>query len=96
MNFLNALEKIPGLIAQEKERMVLLEKDQVVLQEMVNSTWNKEPQLGSLKTELAAIDRKILLSITPEKEQEREKSAEVPVEIENENTSIKNSSGMKL
>ena len=37
-----------------------------ILQEVVNSTWSKENRLNELKTELAAADRKIQLSITPE------------------------------
>ena len=37
-----------------------------VLQEILSGTWNKEAELTQLKTDLAAIDRRILLSITPE------------------------------
>ncbi len=43
-----------------------LKKDLPILQEVVNSTWSKENRLNELKTELAAADRKIQLSITPE------------------------------
>lgn len=65
MNFLNALDKIPTLIQQENERIATIGKDIPVLQEIVNSKWNKETELSDLKTELAAVDRKIMLSITP-------------------------------
>lgn len=68
MNFLNALEKIPGLIEQEQSKVADMEKDLPVLQEVVDGVWPKEAALGDLKTELAAIDRKIQLSITPETE----------------------------
>ncbi|MFD2939189.1 N-6 DNA methylase [Flavobacterium notoginsengisoli] len=64
MNFLNALEKLPGYIAQEQKKINELKKDLPVLEEMVNSTWAKENKLSELKTELAAVDRKIHLSIS--------------------------------
>lgn len=66
MNFLRALEKLPGYIKQDQEKIAELRKDLPVLQEVVNGTWPKENRLSELKTELAAIDRKIQLSITPE------------------------------
>ncbi|EJL74358.1 N-6 DNA methylase [Chryseobacterium populi] len=65
MNFLNALEKLPGYIAEDQKKIAAIEKDLPVLQEVVGGVWTKEHQLSDLKTELAAIDRKILLSITP-------------------------------
>ena len=40
-------------------------KDIAVLQEVVNGSWKKEEQLKELKTELAALDRKIQLSLKP-------------------------------
>lgn len=66
MNFLNALEKIPGYIEQEQKKITELQKDLPVLQEVVNGIWTKENKLSELKIELAAIDRKIQLSIAPE------------------------------
>ncbi|MBS0027266.1 DNA methylase [Chitinophaga sp. 2R12] len=66
MNFLNALEKLPGYIDEEQKKMEKLQKDLPVLQELVDGVWNKEHQLSKLKTDLAAIDRKIMLSIEPE------------------------------
>ena len=65
-NFLNALEKLPGYIEQERKKITELQKDLPVLQELVSGTWKKEGRLGELKTELAAIERKIQLSITPD------------------------------
>jgi len=77
MNFLSALEKIPGYIEQEQKKIAELQKDLPVLQEVVNGTWTKESRLNKLKTELAAIDRKIQLSIAPEhKEQLAEEQKE--------------------
>ncbi|MBT2559797.1 N-6 DNA methylase [Pedobacter sp. ISL-68] len=81
LNFLNALDKIPGLMEQEKTKISGLEKDLTVLEDIVNSNWNKEVQLGNLKTELAAIDRKILLSIVSEKEKEQQQN-QVPASSE--------------
>jgi N12 class adenine-specific DNA methylase len=68
MNFLNALEKLPGLIGQEQKKISEIEKDIPVLKEIVNSVWTKENALGELKNEFAAMDRKIQLSITPEQQ----------------------------
>jgi hypothetical protein len=68
MNFLNALEKIPGLIRQEQKKISEIEKDVPILEEVVNSVRTKENALGELKNELVAMDRKIQLSITPEQQ----------------------------
>ena len=65
MNFLNALEKIPGLIEKYEAETEKIAKDIPVLQEVVNGSWKKEEQLKELKTELAALDRKIQLSLKP-------------------------------
>ena len=65
MNFLNALEKIPGLIEKFKADTEKIAKDIPVLQEVVNGSWKKEEQLKDLKTELATLDRKIQLSLKP-------------------------------
>jgi N12 class adenine-specific DNA methylase len=81
MNFLNALEKLPGYIEQEHKKISELQKDLPVLQEVVNGTWTKENKLSELKTELAAIDRKIQLSIAPKnKEQDFEEQVK-PIKI---------------
>lgn len=65
MNFLNALDKLPGLMEQEQKKVDTMAKDVPVLKEVVSGVWSKEQELAGLKTELAAMDRKILLSITP-------------------------------
>jgi hypothetical protein len=62
------LEKLPGLIGQEQKKISEIEKDVPVLEEIVNSVWTKENTLGELKNELAAMDRKIQLSIAPEQQ----------------------------
>ncbi|MFP3596847.1 N-6 DNA methylase [Chryseobacterium sp. SIMBA_029] len=72
MNFLNALAKIPALMEQERGNISEHEKDLAVLEDISNSSWNKEVSLSDLKTELAAIDRKIMLSIHTENEKEEQ------------------------
>ena len=57
--FFHALEKIPSLIEKYEWENEKISKDLPVLREVVNSTWRKENELKDLKTELAALDRKI-------------------------------------
>ena len=64
-NFLNALERIPGIIDQYKEKIATLEREIPQLQEIAGKTWKKEDELKQLKSELAALDRKIQLELTP-------------------------------
>ncbi len=66
MNFLNALEKLPGYIDQEKKKIAEIQKDLPILQEVISGTWSKENRLSELKTELAGVERRIQLSIAPE------------------------------
>lgn len=63
MNFFNAMEKIPGMIEQYKEKNFVLAKDIPVLQEMAGKVWKKEDELKQLKVEVAALDRKIQLTL---------------------------------
>ena len=65
MNFVNALEKIPGIIAQYEERTVKLKADVPTLEGIVSKTWGKEDELKALKSELAALDRKITAELAP-------------------------------
>ena len=86
LNFLNALEKIPGILEQEQKKIAELQKDLPILQEVVNGTWKKEQALSDLKTELAAVERKIQLSIKPETETEaaQPEKAEKPTQHNSE------------
>ena len=70
MNFVNALEKIPGIIAQYEERTAKLKADVPVLEGIVAKTWGKEDELKALKSELAALDRKITAQLAPKKEEQ--------------------------
>ena len=64
-NFLNALEKIPSTIDQYKAKNEVLECEIPQLQEIAGKVWKKEDELKQLKSELAALDRKIQLELAP-------------------------------
>ena len=64
-NFLNALEKIPGIIDQYKKKNEVLEQEIPQLQAIAGKEWKKEDELKQLKSELAALDRKIQLELAP-------------------------------
>ena len=79
MNFLNALERIPGIIDQHQKRNEVLEQEIPQLQAIAGKTWKKEDELKQLKSELAALDRKIQLELappTPESTEENRQGSE--------------------
>ena len=65
MNFVNALEKIPGIIAQYEERTAKLKADVPQLEAIISKQWGKEDELKQLKSDLAALDRKITAELAP-------------------------------
>lgn len=65
MFFLNALERIPKQMEQYKTENAKLEKDLPTLREVAGGTWKKEEELKQLKSEVATLDRKIQLTLTP-------------------------------
>ena len=67
MNFLNALERIPKLVEQYREKNVEYERDIPILQQTVGGEWKKEDELKQLKSEVAALERKIQLELAPPK-----------------------------
>ncbi len=69
MNFVNALEKIPGIIAQYEERTAKLKADVPQLEAIISKPWGKEDELKQLKSELAALDRKITAELAPNHEE---------------------------
>jgi N12 class adenine-specific DNA methylase len=95
-NFLNALEKLPGYIQLEQKKIVEIQKDLPVLREVVNGTWSKENRLSELKSELAAVERKIQLSITPEPKEEPAEQTEKQKETPNISESIVRTKGIHL
>jgi hypothetical protein len=64
-NFLKALEKMPSLIETYEAKAQALAKDIPALQEVVKTVWRKEEELKDLKTEPAALNRNIELSLKP-------------------------------
>ena len=75
-HFLRALEKIPEYIAQYKTRIESQERDLKQLMPTVNKEWKKEAELRDLKTELAALDRKITLDLAPNKSEKQDEKDE--------------------
>ena len=64
-NFLNALERISSIIDQYNPKNEMLEKKIPQLQEIAGKMWKKENELKQLKSELAALNRKIQLEFAP-------------------------------
>jgi len=64
-NFLRALEHIPQTIAQYCTRIEEQEEKVAQMQPIVSKEWKKEDELKGLKSELAALDRKIQLDLAP-------------------------------
>jgi hypothetical protein len=61
--FLHALEKMPALIEKYEKETAKLSTDLPVLQQVVGTIWRKEDALKEVKSELAAVERKIQLSL---------------------------------
>lgn len=62
-NLINAFDSIPRLIEKYTRDNADIEKEIPVLKQVVDETWKKEDELKQLKAELAALDRRILLSL---------------------------------
>ena len=76
MNFLNALERIPKLVEQYKAQNVTYERVIPILQETVGGVWKKEDELKALKADVAALERKIQLTLAPPKIWSRQEKTE--------------------
>jgi len=90
-NFLNAIERIPSIIDQYKAKNEVLEREIPQLQEIAGKVWKKEDELKQLKSELAALDRKIQLELappTPEVPQQAEDGKQVQGEDIKRNTQV--------
>ena len=68
--FLRTFETVPPLLEKSQKEVEQISKDIPILQEVVKETWKKEDQLKQLKSDLAALDRKIQLSLKPVKQNE--------------------------
>ncbi len=89
MNFVNALEKIPGIIVQYEERTAKLKADVPQLEAIISKSWGKEDELKQLKSDLAALDRKITADLAPKhdekdgKEVKRDDQPQQSQQVEN-------------
>ena len=92
------MEKIPGIIAQRKEKNEALAKDIPQLQELAGKVWKKEDELKQLKSELSALDRKIQLELAPpipvSEGQEKKNDADTVNVVQNSNISA--SKGIRI
>lgn len=80
------------MVEQYKEKNKALERDIPQLQEIVGKVWKKEDELKQLKSELAALDRKIQLELTPpapEVKQQEEKPVGETHNLPNKNIDIR-------
>ena len=95
-NFVNALQKIQGYIEQYDSRCRTLEKEIPQLQEIASKVWKREDELKSLKTDLAALDRKKQLELAPQvekesKEENKEETNNVKADVTSKGLLIKDS-----
>ena len=73
-NFINSLERIPQTIEQYKEKNAALAKDIPLLKEIADKQWKKEDELKGLKSELAALERKIQLELSKDNEPQQQQA----------------------
>lgn len=78
-NFINALERIPDMIAKRREKNAELEKNLPVLKEIVSATWPKEEELRRLNEDILALNRQIQLTIQPKKQEENTNDNELVI-----------------
>ena len=76
-NFVNALERIPKVIESHEKEMAKIVANKDVYINIANSSWKKEEELRSLKSEAAELDRKIALTLAPPEEEEKEETEEM-------------------
>ena len=81
-NFVNALERIPKVIESHEKEMEKVAAGKEVYITIANSSWKKEDELRSLKSEAAELDRKIALTLTPPEEETEETEKEKMKQVE--------------
>lgn len=94
-NFINALERIPKVIESHEKEMAKVVANKDVYTNIANSSWKKEDELRSLKSEATELDRKIAFTLTPldEDKEEIKQRKDLPynnysVKMKNENNPI--------
>ena len=96
-NFINALERIPKVIESHEKEMAKVLANKDVYTNIANSSWKKEDELRSLKSEAAELDRKIALTLAPPEEETEETEKEKMKQVEdlsdnNHSVGVKNKS----
>ena len=96
-NFINALERIPKVIESHEKEMEKVTANKDVYITIANSSWKKEDELRSLKSEAAELDRKIALTLAPPEEGTEETEKEKMKQVEdlsdnNHSAGVKNES----
>ena len=81
-NFVNALERIPKVIESHEKEMAKVVANKDVYTNIANSSWKKEDELRSLKSEAAELDRKIALTLAPPEEETEETEKEKMKQVE--------------
>ena len=89
-NFINALERIPKVIESHEKEMAKVVANKDVYTNIANSSWKKEDELRSLKSEAAELDRKIALTLAPPEGEKEEIKQEKDLPNNNYSTKIKN------
>ena len=90
-NFVNALERIPKVIESHEKEFAKVVANKDVYTNIANSSWKKEDELRSLKSEAAELDRKIALTLTPpDEEKEEKKEIKQGKDLSNNSAKIKN------
>lgn len=92
-NFVNALERIPKVIESHEKEMAKVVANKEVYTNIANSSWKKEDELRSLKSEAAELDRKIALTISTNKEAKGDVEQDIsisglPNQIDNKQSKI--------
>ena len=92
-NFINALERIPKVIESHEKEMAKVVANKDVYTNIANSSWKKEDELRSLKSEAAELDRKIVLTISTNKEAKGDVEQDIsisglPNQIDNKQSKI--------
>ena len=77
--FINALERIPDMIAKRREKNTEMEKSLPVLQEIVSATWPKEEELKRLNEDIFTLNKQIQLTIQPKKQEENTNDNELVI-----------------
>ena len=85
-NFINALERIPKVIESHEKEMAKVVPNKEVYTNIANSSWKKEDELRSLKSEAAELDRKIALTLAqPDEEKDETEEKEQEENLPNNN-----------